>query len=151
MHYADYVKGTLAGVLDLEEIRKRTGLGRTTLPNPGDEMDTGELQRRLPQVVETVRKRMSQDRSEFLKRVDPLLREHDGKLQRLLQGKKGMLERDFGDMPETLRRWHRERLDAEKRRIDETFDEYRRWLHPHMRTVDDPYVRIAAVCVGESR
>ena len=114
-------------------------------------MDTGEIQRRLPQVVEAVRKRMSQDRSEFLKRVDPLLREHDEKLQRLLHGKKDKLERDFGDMPEDLRRWHRERLDGEKRRIDETFDEYRRWLHRHMRSVDDPYIRIAAVCVGEIR
>ena len=71
-------------------------------------------------------------------------------LQRLLTEKKSLLERDYGDMPENLRRWHREQLDVEKRRIEETFDEYLRWLQRRMRTVDDPYIRIAAVCVGES-
>jgi superfamily II DNA or RNA helicase len=132
----------------LPEILERTGLGRTTIPNPNWDIDIAPLQWLLPRAIAEATTWMSANRDEFNDFVQPKLREHLQELQRLKGRRLEQLEVNFDALSPTAH-VQRSRMEAEQRRIEALFAEYQTWIEETMTTEDKPYIRIVAVLRGD--
>ena len=139
-----FLHGRFQTIQYLPEILERTGLGRTTIPNPNWDIDIAPLQRLLPRAIAEATTWMSANRDEFNDFVQPKLREHLQELQRLKGRRLEQLEVNFDALSPTAH-VQRSRMETEQRRIEALFAEYQTWIEETMTTEDKPYIRIVAV------
>lgn len=134
--------------LDLDDVIRISGLGKSAIPQPfglEDDVNLSALRVLLPAVVETGRAVLTCERKKWKDLNDPKLQEHLDRLEELRKRRHAQLEVGFqGELSET----RQNRRDAERRRIDKLFDEYWDWIERTMTTEDNPYLRIAAVLWG---
>jgi hypothetical protein len=142
-----FINGVFQTVQYLPDIIERTGIGRTTIPNPNREVDAEALQQLLPQAIDQATVWMSANRDEFNDIMQPKLREHLAELSRLKSRRLEKLHLDFGDLSPTAH-LQLSRKETEHRRIEALFAEYQSWIEGTMTTEDKPYIRVVAVLLG---
>ncbi len=138
----------MAGFMLLDDFLARTAFATQSFPNSGSDVDAQALRSLLPRVVEESRGWMSHCRREFEAAVNPRLNEQLTNLERLRKRQVGQLELEFPE-GETMKGARIEKKQQRHRAIDKLFDDYLRWVEDTMTTEDSPYIRIAAVFVGE--
>jgi superfamily II DNA or RNA helicase len=139
--------GAFQTVQYLPDIIERTGIGRTTLPNPNRQVDVETLQQLLPEAIAQATVWMSANRDEFNDSMQPKLQEHLADLSRLKSRRLEKLQLDFGDLSPTAR-IQLSRKQTEQRRIEDVFADYQSWIEETMTTEDKPYIRVVAVLLG---
>jgi hypothetical protein len=139
--------GRLTGIEEFGDILDRTGLGKEPVPNPGRKRDVGPLVRLLPKAVAEARKRMSRCRDEFKEAMDIKLDEQLDRLGKLQERQYKELEKRFSNakQPEGPAR---RRIERERRRIDQVFEEYVDWVTNTMEVEKTAYIRVVAVLTG---
>jgi hypothetical protein len=143
-----FLRGSFQTIQYLPEVIHRTGLGRTTIPNPNREIDTAPLQKLLPRAITEAVTWMSANRDEFNDIMQPKLRDQLTELRNLKSRRLNQLELDFGALAPTAH-VQLSRKKAEQRQIEALFAEYQTWIEETMTTEDKPYIRIVAVLRGE--
>src|SRR5262249_30652275 len=143
-----FLHGQFQTIEYLPEMLERTGLGRMTIPNTNQAIDTAPLQRLLPRAIAEAIAWMSLNRDDFNDFVQPQLQEHLQELQRLKGRRLEQLDFTFEALSPTAN-LQRSRKEAEQRRIEALFAEYQTWIEETMTTEDKPYIRIVAVLRAE--
>jgi superfamily II DNA or RNA helicase len=140
--------GRQDGFMSIDALLDATAFATQAFPNSRRDVGAQALRSLLPEVVEASRGWMSHCRREFENAVNPRLNEQLTNLERLRKRQVGQLEMEFPE-GETMKGARLEKKHARRRAIDELFDDYLRWVEDTMTTEDSPYIRIAAVFVGE--
>ena len=144
-----YEKGVFRETLDLDQLLAKTGLATAVHANPGTTPDLIPFQSLVPDVVARARAFLSDRRASFNACYGPALATHLENLKRLEGRQAEQLEID---LPEgSLNRREREKKEGRKRQIRAAFDEHVGWVRETMTVEDKPYLRIAALFVGEAR
>jgi len=144
-----YEKGVFRETLDLDQLLAKTRLATAVHANPGTTPDLIPLQSLVPDVVARARTFLSERRASFNSCYGPALATHLENLKRLEGRQTEQLELD---LPEgALNRREREKKEGRKRQIRAAFDEHVGWVRETMTVEDKPYLRIAALFVGEAR
>ena len=143
-----YRNGVFDEELDLDDVIRISGLGKSAIPQPygiEEDIDLSSLTSLLHDVVGKSREILTRARVEWKEANDPKLQVHLDRLEELRQRRLAQLEIAFeGHLSET----RRNRRENERRRIDKLFDDYLEWIENTMTTQDKPYLRIAAVLWG---
>jgi superfamily II DNA or RNA helicase len=141
-------KGQVDDVEAFADLTERIGLGTKNIPNLGDSEATADaLELHLPAVVARAKAWMSDQRKEFEASINVKLNEQLKALEELRKRQLGHAERRFEQLPlpGTV---IEERKQAEKRRIDKTFDDFIEWVEDTMTTEDNPFLQVVAVLRG---
>ena len=125
-----------------ETLLARTGLGTTTFPNRGENVDIESLRSLLPEAVKQARHHMSVERKTFEDIINPKLQTHLNNLERLKRRHHEQLELFYVDKKQLSRK------EQEKREIDKIFNEFWTWVEETMSTEDNPFIQIIAVLKG---
>lgn len=136
-----------AGVLSLQEFLSLTQLDKRTYPNAGDSEIPIALSSLLPDAVAEARRYMSIRRQEFQQDLQARLKEQMLSLSRLQDRQLSFLEFEFPEDQALLGSRRSKKLER-RRRIDEVFADYRRWVEESLTTEDSPFLRVAAVFIG---
>jgi len=139
--------GVCLGVEPFDKVCSRTGLGSSSFPNTGQEIDTQPLKALLPEAIKEARAWVSTQRNEFEKHINVKLTERYDELDRLKSRQLEQLEIDFGDVG-SAGSFTSKRKDQRKREINHIFEEYLDWVQDTMTTEDNPYIRVVAVLKG---
>lgn len=143
-----YRDGAFDEELDLDDVIRISGLGKSEIPQPfgsENDVDLSDLRALLPAVVETGRTVLTRERKKWREQNDPKLQHHLDRLEELRKRRHDQMELGYqGELSET----RQNRRDTERRQIDRLFDEYWNWIDQTMTTEDKPYLRIAAVLWG---
>ena len=83
---AAFNNGAFQKIETFEELLSRTGLGKSSFPNRGENIDLESLRNLLPEAVKQARQYMSEKRKIFEDKINPKLQTHLDNLERL-QGK----------------------------------------------------------------
>ncbi len=144
-----YEKGVFRETLDLGQLLAKTRLATAVHANPGTTPDLIPFQSLVPDVVARARAFLSDRRASFNTCYGPALATHLENLKHLEGRQTEQLELD---LPEgALNRREREKKEGRKRQIRAAFDEHVGWVRETMTVEDKPYLRIAALFVGEAR
>ncbi len=142
------IKGQVDGIEEFAELTERIGLGRSKVPNLGDSEETADaLELHLPAVVERAKAYMSAHRKEFEAEINGKLNVQLEALEQLRKRQLGHVEKRFEQLTLPVAVVE-ERREAEKRRIDRTFDEFIQWVEDTMTTEDNPFLQVVAVLRG---
>jgi hypothetical protein len=136
-----------SGVLSLQEFLLLTQLDKRTYPNAGDPEIPIALSSLLPDAVAEARRYMSTRRQEFQQDLQARLKEQMLSLSRLQDRQLSFLEFEFPEDQALLGSRRSKKLER-RRRIDEVFADYRRWVEESLTTEDSPFLRVAAVFIG---
>lgn len=131
----------------LEELLKRTGLGRRDFPNRGDGVDIESIEKLLPEAIEHARDWMSDQRKTFEEGINEKLNEHLNALERLRKKQYSQLDTRFMDSRKSGK-IVQEKKEKKRREIDQIFDEYIEWIEQTMTTEDNPYIQVVSVLTG---
>jgi hypothetical protein len=134
-------------VLSLQEFLLLTQLDKRTYPNAGDPEIPIALSSLLPDAVAEARRYMSTRRQEFQQDLQARLKEQMLSLSRLQDRQLSFLEFEFPEDQALLGSRRSKKLER-RRRIDEVFADYRRWVEESLTTEDSPFLRVAAVFIG---
>ncbi|MDM7995622.1 MAG: DEAD/DEAH box helicase [Acidobacteriota bacterium] len=134
------------GILPLQQFLDHTKLNARTFPNAGAFDIPVAVSGLLSDVVSQARNYMSERCREFQQSIQPQLQEEIGNLAKLRDRQLSFLETEYPE-DQTLVGARRNRKMERKRRIDEIFANYRRWVEDTMTTEDSPYLRVAAVFI----
>lgn len=146
-----FLRGVPAGTIELDEFLRRTEFGSRAWPNPGHEPNLIPLRSLLPEAIADARRWMSQRRAEYQQTIQPRLAAELEKLQRLHDRQHQQLELDFRDDGAAFRETRLRKKGEKARYIDRIFHEWEAWVRDSMTTVDQPYLRVAAVFRGDER
>lgn len=142
--------GEVTGIEPLEDVIERTGLGKRRIPNAGDSDAAADaLEQHLSMVIGRAKEWMSQRRKEFEAGIN-------AKLNAQLEALEALRKRQLEHVGKQLANnglpgaTSEERMEAERRRIDRTFDEFIEWVEDTMTTDDNPYLQLVAVLQGQS-
>jgi hypothetical protein len=147
-----FERGELTGTEPLSAILARVPL-RSGVANPDTALAAArleELQALLEPAVRAAVEHMKDQRLQRAGTVGEPLREGVRRLTRWKQRSLEFLEerrKQLGE-PTGAARIRLKRLEAEERRVRELYDERSSWIDDGVKTVEDPYVRVAAVLVG---
>lgn len=142
-----FEEGVCLGIETFDEVCARTGLGKNTFPNTGQEIDTESLRSLLPEAIKEARSWISAQRNEFEKHINVKLNDRYNDLDRLRARQIQQLELDFGDVG-SAGSFASKRKQQRSREINRIFDEYIDWIEDTMLTEDNPYIRVVAVLKG---
>jgi hypothetical protein len=140
-------------VEDLATLVARVGLSKE-LVNPGRDPDRtrpGELR---AEAVAAARSHLSKRRDERAKRLLPALKAGQQKLKQWAQRKLSEIERREAEATrdgKKLRSDVAERLTERRREVEQQLAQQKLWLTDTMSTLDRPYLRIAAVLLGDTK
>ncbi len=145
-----YERGVFRESLDLGQLLAKTRFATTNYANPGTSPDLIPYQSLVPDVVARARAFLSDRRRSFNECYGPHLTRHLEKLERLRGRQAEQLELD---LPEAagLKSLQRTKKEERRRTIDRVFDDHVAWVKETMTVEDKPYLRIAALFVGEAR
>jgi hypothetical protein len=144
--YAVHFKGSrFDRVEPFEEFLAATGLGRQSLPNASEELDTEALESLLPKAVDAVRRRLEADRDAFRAELGPKLNNELERLERLEARQLGHIESLFEQRRDA--RAEQEKAQQE-RQVKKLFGEYQQWIKDAMTTADEPFLQVIASLVG---
>lgn len=118
----------------------RTKLGIEKLANTGTVVQTEPLQKLLPDIIAQAKRYMHDQRSEFEKRINPLLQEQLQRLSSLHNAHLGQYLLD-----DTLPQVTKNKNEVRRRETNKLFDEYKAWIKDTLETEDSPYIKIIAV------
>jgi hypothetical protein len=146
-----FPKDNEARVEDLDALAKRVGLTEA-LVNPGRKLELSRATSLRSAAVEAAKRHMSQKRSDRAARLTPVLKEGQQKLKEW--SKRKLAEIDAREAAATsdgkkLRSDVAQRLGERRREVEHQLAQRRAWLTETMSTLDRPYLRIAAVLLGE--
>ncbi|MBE9520241.1 MAG: DEAD/DEAH box helicase [Proteobacteria bacterium] len=127
---------------EFETLLARTGLGKTSLPNRGDNIDIEVLRQLLPKAVQQARDYMSEERNAFEEVINEKLNEQLNALERLKTKQYEQLELFYMDKRQVSKK------EQDKREIDRKFDEFWTWVEDTMTTDDNPFIQVIAVLKG---
>ncbi len=136
--------GAFTGFRSLEEISEQTGLGLRTLPNKGIKVEIAPLQTLLPEIVEMAKRYMTDKRSEFEKRIKPLL---DDQLNRLKRLENAHMEQH--QLLLDLDKTSLEKFNENNRATENLFGDYKQWIEDTLKTENSPYIKIVAVLTAD--
>jgi hypothetical protein len=137
----------IVGVLSLQEFLNLTHLDQRAFPNPGQLEIPIAVSSLLPDAVAEARSYMSARRRAFQQSHETRLREEMLSLSTLQDRQLSFLEFEFPE-DQVLLGSRRSRKLERRRRIDEVFADYRRWVEETLTTEDSPFLRVAAVFLG---
>lgn len=127
--------------LPLNQVMERTGFGRDEIANPANESDFSPLKQLIGPAVEAMREDLRKARREF----DELVRsELDRQLERLAifrDTRNAQLELRFEKMSHVR--------EAEKRKVADLYEQYKKWIRDTLETEDQPSIRVAAIFTGK--
>ena len=132
--------GSFKGFLSLEDVMGRTKLGIEKLANTGTVVKTEPLQKLLPDIIAQAKRYLHDQRSEFEKRINPLLQEQLQRLSSLHNAHLGQYLLD-----DTLPQVTKNKNEVRRRETNKLFDEYKAWIKDTLETEDSPYIKIIAV------
>jgi hypothetical protein len=135
------------GVLSLQEFLNLTHLDQRAYPNFGQLDIPIAVSSLLPDAVAEARRYMSARRQAFQQGLETRLREEMLSLSTLQDRQLSFLEVEYPE-DQTLLGSRRNRKLERRRRIDQVFADYRRWVEETMTTEDSPFLRVAAVFLG---
>ena len=127
---------------DFETLLARTGLGKISFPNRGDNIDIEALRQLLPKAVQQARDYMSEERNAFEEVINEKLNEQLNALDRLKTKQYEQLELFYMDKRQVSKK------EQDKREIDRKFDEFWTWVEDTMTTDDNPFIQVIAVLKG---
>ena len=127
---------------EFETLLARTGLGKTSFPNRGDNIDIEALRQLLPKAVQKARDYMSEERNAFEEVINEKLNEQLNALDRLKTKQYEQLELFYMDKRQVSKK------EQDKREIDRKFDEFWTWVEDTMTTDDNPFIQVIAVLKG---
>ena len=133
---------TFQKIETFESLLTRTGLGKTTFPNRGENIDLESLRNLLPEAVKQARQYMSEERKFFEDHINPKLQTHLDNLERLKRRHHEQLELLYVNKKQLSRK------ETEKREIDKIFTEFWTWVEETMSTEDKPFIQVIAVLLG---
>jgi superfamily II DNA or RNA helicase len=127
---------------EFETLLVRTGLGKTSFPNRGDNIDIEALRQLLPKAVQQARDYMSEERNAFEEVINEKLNEQLNALERLKSKQYEQLQLFYMDKRQVSKK------EQDKREIDRKFDEFWTWVEDTMTTDDNPFIQVIAVLKG---
>ena len=133
---------TFQEVETFEAVLARTGLGRLSFPNRGENIGIESLRNLLPEAVKQARQYMSKKRKKFEDTINKKLNDHLNALERLKGKHHDQLELFYTGKKQLSRK------DQERREIDRKFDEFITWVEETMTTEDNPFIQVIAVLKG---
>jgi hypothetical protein len=135
------------GILSLEAFLDKTQFHDVAHPNPGEFEIVPAVKSLLPQAVEEARKHMSLRQEEFQTGIIGKLSEETESLKGLKSRQLSFLEIEYPDDEALIGSRLNKKRDRQ-RRIDQIFDDYRRWVTDTLSTEDSPFLRVAGVFIG---
>ncbi len=133
---------TFQKIETFESLLTRTGLGKTTFPNRGGNVDLESLRSLLPEAVKHARQHMSEERKTFEDIINPKLQSHLDNLERLKRRHHEQLELFYDGKKQLSRK------EQDKREVDKIFNEFWTWVEETMTTEDNPFIQVIAVLKG---
>ena len=127
---------------EFETLLVRTGLGKTSFPNRGDNIDIKALRQLLPKAVQQARDYMRKERNAFEKVINEKLNKQLNALDRLKSKQYEQLQLFYMDKRQVNKK------EEDKREIDRKFDEFWTWVEDTMTTDDNPFIQVIAVLKG---
>jgi len=140
-----------ANVEALAELVKRTGLAEM-LVNPGGAPDVTRAMSLRSKAVELAKQHMAEKRNERAARLTPQLKDGHRKLTDWANRKLAELqarEESATSDGKKLRSDLAQRLGERRREVEQQREQRKTWLTHTMSTLATPYLRIAAVLLGE--
>lgn len=140
-------------VMPLEEFASLVGL-RKGFANPGDpgvSVRAG-LRAALPEAVQQARKHMLGLRRERADVLRPVLQDNERRVQewfRRIEERVAKRRETYRTAGGAVRSDQQKRLEAELVEAQKRLDDRLRWVQQGLTTVDEPYLKVAAVFVGE--
>ncbi|MEH1768839.1 MAG: DEAD/DEAH box helicase [Nostoc sp.] len=128
---------------DFEETLRRTEFDRESIPNQMLPVDEKLLNLRGLAVTEA-KKKMLEEQKKFQHEIDIQLQEQLNRLDKLKGQHYQQLKLRFADATPLVE----QKKSKEERRIEQIFNEYRRWVRDSMTTEPAPYIKIIAVLQG---
>ncbi len=142
-----FKNGSFSGIEEFEALLARLGLDRRSFPNRGQSADIQALQLLLPAALEQARRWMSEQRQSFEQKINKKLNDYLKDLERLRQKQYVQIDLRFEESGQSEKIIH-SRKEAEKRKINQIFDDYLDWVEDTMTTEDNPYIQVVAVLRG---
>jgi superfamily II DNA or RNA helicase len=136
--------GIFQQVEDFGVTLGRTQLGQRAIPNRGLPDNISQLQSLLPVAVEQARRRVLGLREQFEARINEKLHAQLAELERLRSGQHRQLEL-FLEQSAQVESIKAGRRRQESRRIDEIFDDYKKWIQDTLTTEKQPYLQVISV------
>jgi len=143
----EFRDGKFKEIEAFESLVKRVSLGKNNFSNPQKPIDTGPLERLLPEAIEQAKIWMSDQRRLFEDQINEKLQEHLDALERLRKKQHVQLEFSFETSTMSEKRIQSAK-EIKRREIKAVFDEYMEWIEQTMTTEDNPYIQVVAVLKG---
>ena len=135
--------GRLTETIGLEAVLERVRFGREQIPNPASERDLAPLVRLVGPSVDAMREELRKARQDFDAAVRPELDRQLARLSEFRSARTRQLEFQFDKMAN--------KKNAEIRKVESLYEEYKAWIHDTLETEDQPSIRIAAIFAGTGR
>jgi hypothetical protein len=126
--------------LDLAAVLARTRFGQDQIPNPAAAGDVSDFSRFIAPAVDAMQEEIRGARQAFELSVKPELERQLARLSAFRDARNSQLELRFEKM-EYVR-------DAEKRKVGDLYEQYKKWIRDTLETEDQPYIRVAAIFVS---
>ncbi len=147
---------SFAKVVPIEELLEATGLTKATA-NPGGGLDAETLERLaslLGPATAKAKERMQTLRKERMKHLGADVRDglrklkewRDRRIEQLNDRRKAILAKGRG-----LRRDQERRLANEHKEVEKRYSERQEWIDQGLRTIEEPYLRVAGVLIPLDR
>ncbi len=138
-----YRNGAFVKVLTMEETVEKAGLRNSKIPNTNGVSESNRLEAAalLKDVVAKAKAYMDTCYQNYQKEMTPLL---DEEVEKLIE----LQNRHYEYYQLTLFEEER-KLQEKKRSVDELFDSFVNWVQDTLTIQNNPYIRIAAVLMGE--
>ena len=127
--------------LELIAVMEKTRFGRDEIPNPAAGGDLSALQRLVGPAVDAMREELKQARRAFDADVRPELDRQLERLAAFRDARNLQLEVRFEKMSHVR--------DAEKRKVADLYEQYKKWIRDTLETEDHPSIRVTAIFTGK--
>lgn len=128
-----------------EQFQARTGLGKQTFPNKGQDIAVEPLRELLPEAVRQAKLFMTQERNTFEDAINTQLGEQLRRLEQLRGKQLHQLELFYQEKRQLSRK------EQQRREIDRKFDQFIQWVEDTMTTENNPFIQVIAVLLGDRK
>ena len=128
-----------------EQLQMRTGLGKQTFPNKGQDIAVEPLRELLPEAVRQAKLFMTQERNTFEDAINTQLGEQLRRLEQLRGKQLHQLELFYQEKRQLSRK------EQQRREIDRKFDQFIQWVEDTMTTENNPFIQVIAVLLGDMK
>ncbi len=140
-------------VLEEYDLIESTGLDGD-IPNPGGDVDTGSLEALLPIAVRRAAEHMDGCRLERSERVAPKLRTEQRRVKRWYKASIAQIDEVITKKTaqgRKLRSDEQRRFDEQRAVVERRMKARAKWIDDGLRTIETPYLRVAAAVVSRER